>query len=282
MKPPRLGGRSAPIIGERRWNASAARWLAIAAAVALASACGRGGDWRTPAGAGKTADSAAGYVSPPRFTAADRRADGQVEIVGRAQPNAHIQLATPDGTVFAAVTDSRGAFSLAVSAAPAVRLFGLSETEAGRPVRGEGYLAILPTPGRPAAVLRAGAGAQALSPPAGKLALTAVDFDSGGGAVVSGLARPGAPVRLTVDNGAGGETRADADGRFSFTLAAALKPGDHVLVVQSANGRAQARIQVSPGEAISGVPFRGRRQSGGWRIDWLTPAGGEQTTLILD
>ena len=79
-----------------------------------------------------------------------------------------------------------------------------------------------------------------------------------------------------------GEARADAQGRFSFALAAMLKPGDHALVVQSPGGQAGARFSVSRSGPISGLPFRGERQAGDWRIDWLTPAGGAQTTLIMD
>jgi hypothetical protein len=89
-------------------------------------------------------------------------------------------------------------------------------------------------------------------------------------------------LRLVLDGQPGGEARADAQGRFSFALAAMLKPGDHELTIQSAGGRSDARFSVSPPGPISGLPFRGQRQAGDWRIDWLTPAGGQQTTLIMD
>ena len=90
-----------------------------------------------------------------------------------------------------------------------MQLFGLSEQVAGRPVRAEGYLAVLPGPGRPAAVLGAGTGAETLGPPVSGLALTAVDFDTGGDAVASRFAKAGAPLRVSVDGwgrrrGAGG------------------------------------------------------------------------------
>ena len=75
---------------------------------------------------------------------------------------------------------------------------------------------------------------------------------------------------------------ANALGRYALPLTAAVKSGDHELAVQSPLGRAQVRFQVSAAPAISGLPFRSARQSNGWRIDWLTPAGGEQTTLVLD
>jgi hypothetical protein len=265
------------IIGHRRRIASG-----LLAAGLLAS-CGRGGDWRTPPAAEQAASSGqAGYVTPPRFTAAARLGDGQIEIVGRADANAEVRLGSPDGTAYEATTDSRGAFSLAMPPATTVRLFGLSEEVRGRRIQGEGDLAVIPAPGRLAALLRAGVGAQTPGKAAASPQITAVDFDAGGGTVASGLARPGAALKLSVDGGAAVEGRADNQGRFSFPLAAALKRGDHQLLVQSASGQAQVHFTLAPAAPIAGLPFRAERQAGDWRIDWLTPGGAAQTTLIMD
>jgi hypothetical protein len=249
---------------------------------ALAAACGRGGDWQTPAPSSQSASAEAGYVQPPRFTAAARLGDGDVEVVGRARRNANVRLTSPDGSSLAAVTDSRGAFSLAVPRSGAVRLYGLAEDVDGHQVRGVGYLAVVPSPGQPAVVLRAGTGAEALGAPSAAPKISAVDFDVSGLVVVSGLARPGSPVRLSVDSAGGVDGRANSQGRYTLALTAALKGGDHQLQVQSPLGQAAARFHVSPAGPISGSPFRAVRQSAGWRIDWLTPAGGEQTTLVVD
>ncbi|HXQ09436.1 MAG TPA: hypothetical protein VN805_00395 [Caulobacteraceae bacterium] len=249
---------------------------------ALAAACGRGNDWRTPAQSSQSVSTEASYVQPPRFTAAARLGDGDVEIVGRAHRNAHVQLTSPDGSSLAAVTDSRGAFSVAVPRSAAVRLFGLAEDVGGHQVRGVGYLAVVPSPGQPAVVLRAGTGAEALAAPSAAPKISAVDFDVSGLVVVSGLARPGSAVRLSVDGAGGVDGHANTQGRYTLTLTTALKAGDHQLAVQSPLGQAAARFHISPAGPISGLPFRGARQSNGWRIDWLTPAGGEQTTLVVD
>jgi hypothetical protein len=250
--------------------------------LAALAACGRGGDWRTPAASSQSASAEASYVPPPRFTAAARLGDGDVEIVGRAHKNAKVRLTSPDGLSLGAVTDSRGAFSIAVPRSPAVRLFGLSEDVAGHPVRGVGYLAVVPSPGQPAVVLRAGTGAETLGAPAAAPRITAVDFDVSGLTVVSGLAHPGSTLRLALDGAAAVDVHANSQGRYALTLPAALKAGEHELAVQSPQGQAQARFRVSPASAISGLPFRAQRQPTGWRIDWLTPAGGEQTTWVID
>ena len=221
-------------------------------------------------------------MPPPRFTSAQRLGDGQIQLGGRADPNVRVRLGSPDGTAYGAVTDGKGLFSLTVPAAASVRLFGLSENIAGRLVQGEGYLAVLPAPGRAAVLLRAGAGAHLPGANSDAPQVAAVDFDSGGGAVVSGVAHPGLALRLMLDGQPAGEAKADARGRFSFPLAAALNSGDHELTIQSPGGQADARFSVSRAAPISGLPFRGARQAGDWRIDWMTPAGGEQTTLIMD
>jgi len=268
-----------PIIRQRAAIARAAALVLIAAL----AACSRGGDWRSPASSQAAASSAA-YGAPPRFTAAGRLGDGEIEIVGRATPNAHIRLASPDGAAYAGTTDSRGAFSIALPAASEVRLFGISEATPGRPIQGEGYLAVLPAPGRAAVLLRAGTGAQAGGPLPPKPMIVAVDFDAAGDTVFSGLARPGQPLRLAVDGMASPEVRADAVGRFSVTLDKPLKAGTHSVVVQSQGAPAAppVRFSITAAAPVSGLPFRGQRLAAGWRIDWLTPSGGEQTTLIMD
>jgi hypothetical protein len=279
----RRGLDSRIILSPRPKASGVGRAALIVAVAALAGACGRGGDWRPPSASSQSAASAeAGYLPPPRFTAAARLGDGDVEIVGRAHRNARVRLTSPDGSSLAAVTDSRGAFSVDVPKPEDVRLFGLAEDVGGRQVRAVGYLAVVPSPGQAAVVLRAGAGAEALGAPSGAPKITAIDFDVSGLTVVSGLARPGSVLKLATDGAGGAEAKANNQGRYTLTLTTALKAGQYDLIVQSPLGQAEARFRVGPAGSISGLPFRGARQSNAWRIDWLTPAGGEQTTMVID
>jgi len=100
--------------------------------------------------------------------------------------------------------------------------------------------------------------------------------------VLSGLAKPGAPVRVAVDGATPIEARPDARGWFSVPLTGILKPGGHQAVLQSAGGTRQADFAISPAAPIGSAPFHAQRQGGGWRIDWLTPGGAPQTTVVLD
>lgn len=68
-----------------------------------------------------------------------------------------------------------------------------------------------------------------------------------------------------------------------MALAAAIRSGEHELQIQSGAELAAAKVGVSaPQPMPPDVPYRGQRVDGGWRIDWLTPGGGPQTTLVLD
>lgn len=227
--------------------------------------------------------AASGYVRPPQVLAATRGPDGGVVLTGLGAADVRLRLASPDGGAYGATADDSGHWGITLPASNDVRLFGLSEEISGRVVQGEGYVATLPTPGRPAALLRAGGGAGPLIESAA-LQITAIDFDAAGGAVISGTAAQGASLKAVIDGAPAGETHASPHSHFSLALSSALKPGDHRIQIQS--GAASAQVHVTVGQAAQpaagDLPYHGQRVDGGWRIDWLTPGGGPQTTLVLD
>ncbi len=248
----------------------------------LLAGCGRGGaDWREARAEPAASDAPAGYVRPPRIAAAVRGADGGTVLSGQSEADVRLRLASPDGGAYGATADDHGRWSITLPPSADLRLFGLSEELSGRLVQGEGYVAVLPTPGRSAVLLRAGGGASSLEDSAVPQ-LTTVDFDAAGSGVISGIAKPGAALRALIDGAAAGETHAGQHGRYSLGMAS-IKPGDHQIQLQSPAGAAQATVTFSaPPASIPGLPYRGQRQGDAWRIDWLTPGGGPQTTLVLD
>jgi hypothetical protein len=269
--------------------------LAGLVALAVLAGCNRSAaDWRAGHPDAQADPSPTGYVRPPQVLAAARTADGGEVLSGQAEPDVRLRLASPDGGAYGATADDHGRWSIVLPADYAVRLFGLSEEMSGRVVQGEGYIAALPAPGRAGVLLRAGAGAAPLeASPA--LQIIAVDFDGAGGGVVSGTAHAGSPVRSLVDGAAGGDTHAGGRGVYSMPLVSAakagdhsvqmptIKPGDHVVQVQSAGAVAQAKVTIAAAQPLAGTPpYRGARFGDGWRIDWLTPGGGPQTTLVFD
>jgi hypothetical protein len=177
-----------------------------------------------------------------------------------------------------AIASGKGAWRARLPASDAVRLFGLAAIDHGRTVQSEGYLAV--TPGGLSAQLRAGAGARVIVAK-GPLRILSIDFDRKGGVVVSGIGPPGATVSLMADGAARGRVLADADGRFTFPFDEPLTSGSHTLEAVDGAARSGASVILTPPAPLTAGPYRAAREADGWRIDWLTPGGGAQATILL-
>lgn len=253
--------------------------LGILTAILLAAnaACDRAPTAKAPAVAAG-AGGVAGYLSPPVVTGGVW-SPGGVTLTGTAAPGAQVGLTSPSGARVAAATDATGRWNVTLAEGAAPAIYGLAMELEGRAVQSEGYLLLTPE-GR-VWQLRAGAGARLLAgPPAG--GLTALDYDSGGAVVVSGQAPPETPVAISVDGRPAMQARSGADGRLSVTLAQPLPPGGHVVSLASgANPSQQAAFTIEAQPPALAEPMRTVREAGRWRIDWLTPGGGVQTTLLI-
>lgn len=246
--------------------------LALLASLLL-SACG--GDPREAAPlAGERDPNVAGYLAPPAVTLASL--DGRAVVLsGTAPPESRVRLAAPGGTPLFAETDRRGAWTLPLPPASSARLFGLSATSEGRAVQAKGYLLVTGS-GR-AALLRAGAGAVVIGGGAAPR-LTAVDFDQAGGVTVSGRAEPETDLNVRLDGRQRAEGRSDAEGRFSIALPE-VPAGRHYVEVLG-RGVFGAEVEITPIAAVPGA-FRAYQAGPNLRVDWRTPGGGLQSTLIL-
>jgi len=220
----------------------------------------------------------AGYIQPPGVTAA-AVADGQVALSGVAAPGARVRLATPEGAARFATADASGRWSLTAPVASQTRIFGLSMNVQGRQVQGQGYV-LLTRAGR-CVLLRAGSGAVVLGA-AGPARITALDFDAEGGAMVSGLAPANKALSARGGGRAAASGRADPTGRFSIALNQPLDPGPQRIVVTGDGFSVAAGLEVTPAAPVTRGAFRASPVDGGLRVDWLTPGGGLQSTVILD
>jgi hypothetical protein len=249
-----------------------------AAALAMV-ACGKADSGSAPAAPGDTPDP--GYLAAPQIVALVRAPDGALSLAGRATPSSQVRLASPSGARLETTADGKGDWRTQLGPVSEPALYGLSAEADGRRIQGEGYVAILP--GRPTvALLRAGSGAQVLDgAPGGTVRLLALDIDSGGATVVSGLAAAGAPVRLLIDEVVAIQAAAGADGRFSLILPKALPPGAHTIRALTAKAHADAAVTITAIAPLTDGPYRITPAGGGWRVDWMTPGVGRQTTLLL-
>ncbi len=229
-----------------------------------------------------SADAAAvgerAYGRPPAALGAVVVGGGRVRLAGSADPGARVRLASPAGRELFVRADRDGRWTAVLPDPAAPRLFGLSMQADDRMVQSDGYLAL--APGGELVRLRSGAGALVLGPP-GRLAITALDYDRKGGAVISGRAAPGAQVSLWVDGVARGTVGADGDGRFFLDLDEPLAAGRHGLLAKAAAQTSGVEVALDAPAALTGGPVATERAGEGWRIVWLTPGGGLQTTVIF-
>lgn len=233
-----------------------------------------GGCSRRPPAAKEEAGPAADYSAPPQAVSVV----GGV-IQGQAQPNARVRLASPDGSALVATADRSGHWRLQLPPSTDARILSFSEVAGARQAQGEGYLVI--DPSGKAALLRAGAGAIRLDPRRAP-ALSALDYDAEGGAVISGTGPPQSLVFLKVDGRQLAEARVDAAGRYAIALNQPLLGGPHSLEVSGDNFVSAARTEASPPAPLVGGPMRRQLVTGGLRVDWLTPGGGVQSTVLVD
>jgi len=234
-------------------------------------------DDRGPAKAASATGEAA-YRRPPGVTRVIAEPAGRIRLEGTADPDSRVRLASPFGQSLFSKADAQGAWRLSLPPSPRLRLFSLSMVEDAGAVQAEGYLAVAPGL---AAQLRAGDGALLLTPPRANLAVTALDFDRKGAAVVSGHAPAGATVSLAIDAKAAGEAAADSHGAFSFDLGEPLTPGPHEIRVGVGVLSSRAQADATPGDPPASGPFAATPMGAGWRIVWMPPGGGLQTTLLF-
>ncbi len=256
-----------------------AAWTLLAAAGASAGIAGCRP--AKPTAGPEAAGSALDYAAPPEVKRAAAGAPGMIQFSGTSRPGALIRLASPDGSAVGATASSAGAWTLSAQTGGEPRLLSLSEDFGGRPLRARGYLLAVPYPAGEAAMLRPGAATAPLRP-LHRLEISAVDFDAAGAAVVSGGAKPGETVHLLLDGADAGDDRADSKGAFAVSVAEPLRPGPHLLAAVTPEGRSETSFQAGPAAPIAQPPFAAARAGAAWRVDWMTPGGGVQTTLLFD
>ena len=218
-----------------------------------------------------------GYVMPPKVTSV-ARTGGLVLLKGTAPPAGTVRLATPGGPVGEVEAGEDGRWQLDIPASPEAQLYGLSVRLGERTIQSGGYL-LITTQSR-GYVLRAGGGSQAIGT-SSKTAITVIDYDRQGGGMVSGYAPAGEVLLIKVDGGSPIEARSDVGGGFSVALTQPLSPGAHQVKLLAKTMTQTVATTISPATPLSDGPFRATETPVGLRLDWMTPGGGVQTTLIL-
>ena len=252
------------------------------AAVLIATALGLAACGARPPAANSEREAAAqeaGNLAPPRIDGV-RLGPSGVILTGAAPAGGKVRLATPAGQALSVTADAHGRWTLALPGAAEPRIFGLSASEHGRQIQAEGY--VLVTPQGQAALLRAGAAALRIDIPT-RPGLRAIDFDRGGGVEVSTQVAPGATVIVRLDGRQAAEGRADAAGRYVASLGSQspIRAGAHQLQAAGDGFVDHVTAQLSPAAPLADGPVRSQLTPAGLRVDWMTPGGGVQSTLLV-
>lgn len=252
----------------------------LAAALSALAGCDRPTLTKAP-----PPDAASGYLQPPRLIGATQRADGALVLTGSAPPGAEVRLRAPEGDRISARADSDRRWTLALATPSVPRLFAVeAETPAGRVVKGEGALALLPAAPW-AVVLRSGYATRA---PSGArdngLHIVAMDFD-GSGFAVDAFAPPSTPVRLMVDGQVLSVGQSDPTGAIALLAVDprhSVRPGRHTVRLETPAGLATGgTIVVDQPRLPPERVYSAAVQPGGWRIDWRPASGGVQASRVF-
>jgi hypothetical protein len=254
--------------------------FAALAALALVAACSQPADNTANSTNDAAADAGQRYEAAPELQGAKLAKGGAMELDGSANPGVAVRLATPGGATQFATADAQGHWRMTLAPSGSPRLFGLSMLAGARVVQAMGYIFVAPDGA--VARLRAGGGTEGLPRGAHGLTALALDYDNHRAAALSGLAAPGDTVSLRVDGVERGQAVADRSGRFTLPLNEPLDAGAHGFDLTSASGEQQFAVTIDTPQPLTQGPFVAARQGRAWRIDWRTPGGGEQTTLVLD
>jgi len=231
------------------------------------------------AAAGAEAAAGQAYRPAPELLGGGGASDGQLQLYGSAAPGAVVRLSSPSGANQFATADARGVWGIVLPASAEPRLLGLSMSDDGRVVQAVDFLFVAPD--RSVVRLRAGGGTRAAAPAKPGLAALALDYDNQRAATLSGVAGPHEAVTLRVDGVERGQANADAGGRFVLPLSQQLAAGSHDFDLEGVAQEVRFSVSVNAPASLGKTRFAAVRAGQGWRIDWLTLGGGEQTTLIL-
>ncbi len=273
-----------------------------------------GGTSATQSGTGAADEGAS---APPSFDVVRVNPSGDAVIAGRAQPDAEVTILDQGKAIGSVRADGRGEWVFLPGSAldPGEHSFTLeskpdesaeapkqeSDTSvvvlvpqvakdiAGRtsdqpagalaievPRSGNGPTRVMNVPNQPA---EASAGAPKVPE------ISAIDYDAGGRAILSGRAPGGARLFVYLDNEPIGEAVADEDGLWTFTPPTAVAPGLHVIRVDQVDetGKVLARAQ-TPFEQAA-VPLAAQAGAGGQQTASATgttqASGGQSDTALV-
>jgi hypothetical protein len=193
----------------------------------------------------------------PSFDTVRVEATGEAVIAGRATPQSDVTVKWNGNVVGTATANAEGSFVVIPAKAlkTGIGAMTIEMSKDGKITTSEGSVFVVVKKDAPATVAKVDprlptqvvqSAATGGGIAAKDLQLTAVDYDTAGNIVFSGLAAAGSTVRFYVDNAATGEGTSDANGKWSFAGTSSVKPGTHTLRADAvdASGKVVSRLEL--------------------------------------
>jgi nucleoid-associated protein YgaU len=192
----------------------------------------------------------------PEFDIVRIEPSGEAVVAGRAAPGSTVELLRNGEPHDRAVANQSGEFAMIPRPLPrgTYDLTLRAKQPDGKELTSRQSVAValepaatdqkpmvaLMAPDRPTVVL-----SQPAAPAAGAVAVDAVDVEPNGKTHVSGRARPGAAVRLYLNDSFVAPVTADADGRFAVTINQGVAPGNYRVRLDEvdSSGKVRARAE---------------------------------------
>ena len=238
----------------------------------------------------------------PEFDVVRIEPSGEAVVAGHAAPGATVELLRNGEPHDRTIADQSGQFVMIPRPLPhgtydltlrAKQPDGKevasrqSVAVALEPAADEKPMVALMTPDQPTVML-----SQPATPAAETVVVEAVDVEPNGKTHVSGRARPGATVRLYLNDSFVAPVTADADGRLAVTINEGVAPGSYRVrldEVDSSSGKVRARAEVPfnvPDVAITASaraesPTAGTPETAAAAVATLAPEGTSPSAIVV-
>jgi hypothetical protein len=226
-----------------------------------------------------SAMEAAGYWRAPEITSVTQADSSLFVVTGETIPNARVRFGYSGKRAVGVTSDSKGRFRAELPTGPDGALYDLSTEDDGRSMHADGRLFIPAGAPEKAVLMRAGAPSLSLFNEDTEVAV--IDYDRAGAVAIAGRVAPSTQIEVILNGEIRARTRSDDRGFYAATTQIdppQEKESANTLSI-SAGGKETARNFIDSRVKTEGD--RITRFADGWRVDWVLPGGGMQTTLVF-
>ena len=218
--------------------------------------------------------------APPEITAVSQDNTGSFIVEGQALPDGRVRFTYAGQRAIGVTADSHGRYKAELPATGLGGLYDLSIEDGGRLMYADGRLFIPSGQAAKAVLMRTGSPSRPIMRRAGVVSV--VDYDSAGALGLSGYVAPNAKVQVILGDEIRAEATSDATGYYTATTQIPPPTATDAPVTLIVQAKGQSVTHSFSVSLPNGKPAdRIRREGQAWRVDWVLPGGGTQTTLVF-